>query len=214
MVVDGWTISHGDRPAGEGRWMFGHHHPALKAEGLSAPCFLVGSRDDRPPGVLPQRRGAERGGDGASRGIPPRADAMRGGGGGGVAGFRAAGGPRGQAACAVADGRRLAGDRGSRCPVVLYPEGTAITGDAPGNSCCHVQTEPFRGAPSGRGAKSQIDELRRLFPLNSAYGLTRLNGGRIAGSPSPSSPPLSPLRGVMGESVTRHVGCISQQTFR
>lgn len=43
IVSDGWTISHGDRFLPGGKCIFGHHHPALKADGLSAPCFLVGA---------------------------------------------------------------------------------------------------------------------------------------------------------------------------
>ena len=39
--VDGWTITHGHRAIKPGRAIFGHHHPILRAEGLSAPCFLI-----------------------------------------------------------------------------------------------------------------------------------------------------------------------------
>lgn len=38
----GWTIGHGDRPLPGERRLFGHHHPVLKAGGVTAPCFLVG----------------------------------------------------------------------------------------------------------------------------------------------------------------------------
>jgi putative SbcD/Mre11-related phosphoesterase len=41
-VLDGWTIAHGDRPFAAARRIVGHHHPALRAEGVNAPCFLVG----------------------------------------------------------------------------------------------------------------------------------------------------------------------------
>jgi putative SbcD/Mre11-related phosphoesterase len=41
MEVAGWTIGHGHRPLGGGRTIFGHYHPALRAEGMSVPCFLV-----------------------------------------------------------------------------------------------------------------------------------------------------------------------------
>ena len=44
LVVAGWTIAHGHRaPSGE-KNMFGHHHPAIQAPGVKAPCFLVGPR--------------------------------------------------------------------------------------------------------------------------------------------------------------------------
>lgn len=42
--VDGWTIGHGHRPIPAPRVISGHLHPALRTEGLSAPCFLVGPR--------------------------------------------------------------------------------------------------------------------------------------------------------------------------
>ncbi len=44
LVIDGWDVRHGDRALPKGPCVFGHHHPALKAGGLSAPCFLVGER--------------------------------------------------------------------------------------------------------------------------------------------------------------------------
>ncbi|HEV3163268.1 MAG TPA: metallophosphoesterase [Isosphaeraceae bacterium] len=40
--VAGWTIHHGDRPVAATRRILGHHHPVLRAGGLTAPCFLVG----------------------------------------------------------------------------------------------------------------------------------------------------------------------------
>jgi uncharacterized protein len=41
-TVAGWTISHGHRPIRAARTMSGHHHPVLRVERTSAPCFLVG----------------------------------------------------------------------------------------------------------------------------------------------------------------------------
>ena len=42
MTVDGWTITHGDRPIKVRKTITGHLHPMLRARGHSAPCFLVG----------------------------------------------------------------------------------------------------------------------------------------------------------------------------
>jgi uncharacterized protein len=39
--VDGWTIAHGHKAIKPGRAIFGHYHPTLRAQGLSAPCFLI-----------------------------------------------------------------------------------------------------------------------------------------------------------------------------
>lgn len=44
IEVGGWTIGHGHRPIAGKRIMFGHHHPAIRAGGLVAPCFLVDER--------------------------------------------------------------------------------------------------------------------------------------------------------------------------
>jgi metallophosphoesterase superfamily enzyme len=41
-TVAGWTIGHGHRPIRAARTMSGHHHPMLRVERTSAPCFLVG----------------------------------------------------------------------------------------------------------------------------------------------------------------------------
>jgi putative SbcD/Mre11-related phosphoesterase len=41
LEVAGWTIGHGHHPLAGPRTIFGHHHPVLRAEGMSAPCFLV-----------------------------------------------------------------------------------------------------------------------------------------------------------------------------
>jgi metallophosphoesterase superfamily enzyme len=42
LVIDGWTIAHGDKPLAGSRTITGHLHPRLRAGGVSAPCFLVG----------------------------------------------------------------------------------------------------------------------------------------------------------------------------
>lgn len=42
LEIQGWTIHHGSRPVSAARGIHGHLHPALKAEGRSFPCFLVG----------------------------------------------------------------------------------------------------------------------------------------------------------------------------
>jgi metallophosphoesterase superfamily enzyme len=41
LEVAGWTIGHGDRPIVAPRTISGHHHPVLRADGRTAPCFLV-----------------------------------------------------------------------------------------------------------------------------------------------------------------------------
>ncbi len=58
-VLDGWTILHGDRALPEGPCIFGHHHPALKAGGLIAPCFLVGARTIALPAFSPNAAGLD-----------------------------------------------------------------------------------------------------------------------------------------------------------
>ncbi len=57
--LGGWSIRHGDRPIGRGRVVFGHHHPSLKAEGLSAPCFLVGPSTIALPAFSPNAAGLD-----------------------------------------------------------------------------------------------------------------------------------------------------------
>jgi putative SbcD/Mre11-related phosphoesterase len=44
MVVDGWTIAHGDKAITASKTITGHLHPVLRSDGVSAPCFLVGPR--------------------------------------------------------------------------------------------------------------------------------------------------------------------------
>ena len=59
IVVDGWTVLHGDRALPDGPCMFGHHHPALKAGGLVAACFLVGRRSIALPAFSPNAAGLD-----------------------------------------------------------------------------------------------------------------------------------------------------------
>ena len=42
IEVAGWTVCHGHRSIQAPRSLCGHHHPHLRAPGVSAPCFLVG----------------------------------------------------------------------------------------------------------------------------------------------------------------------------
>ncbi len=42
LELAGWTIGHGHLPLKAPRTVCGHHHPHLRAQGVSAPCFLVG----------------------------------------------------------------------------------------------------------------------------------------------------------------------------
>ena len=39
--LSGWRIVHGDQPAGSGRVVLGHWHPALFWQGRKTPCFLA-----------------------------------------------------------------------------------------------------------------------------------------------------------------------------
>ena len=41
LLVAGWTIAHGHRPAAGRRLITGHHHPVLRVAGRAAPCFLA-----------------------------------------------------------------------------------------------------------------------------------------------------------------------------
>ena len=43
----------------EGPCVFGHHHPSLKAGGLSAPCFLLGERTIALPAFSPNAAGLD-----------------------------------------------------------------------------------------------------------------------------------------------------------
>ncbi len=41
FAIGGWTITHGHRQVAESKIVIGHHHPALRASGIVAPCFVV-----------------------------------------------------------------------------------------------------------------------------------------------------------------------------
>jgi putative SbcD/Mre11-related phosphoesterase len=41
LELGGWWLAHGHRPLGPGRWIIGHHHPAIRVEEITSPCFLV-----------------------------------------------------------------------------------------------------------------------------------------------------------------------------
>lgn len=55
--VAGWTIVHGHRPIRSRRSISGHHHPVLRADGLTAPCFLVGPDTIVLPAFTPNAAG-------------------------------------------------------------------------------------------------------------------------------------------------------------
>jgi uncharacterized protein len=66
--VAGWTIAHGHRPLKGGKTISGHHHPVLRAGGLTAPCFVVGPRSIVLPAFTPNAAGLPVG----SAGTPAR----------------------------------------------------------------------------------------------------------------------------------------------
>ena len=57
MEIDGWTIAHGHRPVGTTRKVTGHLHPVLRAGGISAPCFLIGTETIVLPAFSPNAAG-------------------------------------------------------------------------------------------------------------------------------------------------------------
>ena len=57
LQVAGWTIVHGHRPIRAARSISGHFHPVLRAEGLTAPCFLVGPSTIVLPAFTPNAAG-------------------------------------------------------------------------------------------------------------------------------------------------------------
>ena len=57
VAVGGWTIAHGSRPIAGDRHIFGHLHPALRASGISVPCFLVGPSTIALPAFSPNAAG-------------------------------------------------------------------------------------------------------------------------------------------------------------
>jgi metallophosphoesterase superfamily enzyme len=73
LEVAGWTVAHGHRPLDAPRTITGHHHPTLRARGVSAPCFLVGPSaivlpafSDNAAGVSLGSLGLTEGPDGAA----------------------------------------------------------------------------------------------------------------------------------------------------
>ena len=58
-VLEGWTVAHGDRRLSAGPAAFGHHHPVLRAEGLTARCFLIGERTLALPAFSPNAAGLD-----------------------------------------------------------------------------------------------------------------------------------------------------------
>ena len=59
LELAGWTISHGDRRVAASRQIVGHHHPALRANGLCAPCFVYGPRWIVLPAFSPNAAGLD-----------------------------------------------------------------------------------------------------------------------------------------------------------
>ena len=57
LDVAGWTIGHGHRPIRAAKTISGHHHPVLRADGLTAPCFLVGPNTIVLPAFTPNAAG-------------------------------------------------------------------------------------------------------------------------------------------------------------
>jgi metallophosphoesterase superfamily enzyme len=57
LEVAGWTIAHGHRPVDAPRTITGHHHPALRAGTLCAPCFVVGPTSIILPAFSPNAAG-------------------------------------------------------------------------------------------------------------------------------------------------------------
>ena len=68
LEVAGWTVAHGHRPIRGDRTISGHHHPVLRADGLTAPCFLFGPRTIVLPAFTPNAAGLPVG----SAGTPDR----------------------------------------------------------------------------------------------------------------------------------------------
>ncbi len=65
--VAGWTVSHGHRTLDVPRLISGHLHPALRAGGRTAPCFLVGPSRIVLPAFSPDAAGW----DVAAGALPP-----------------------------------------------------------------------------------------------------------------------------------------------
>lgn len=65
--VAGWTIVHGHRPIRAAKSISGHHHPVLRADGLTAPCFLFGPSTIVLPAFTPNAAGLPVGSVGTPR---------------------------------------------------------------------------------------------------------------------------------------------------
>lgn len=59
LDVAGWTIAHGHRAIPGDRVIFGHHHPVLKGEGVTAPCFVAGPGAIALPAFSPNAAGLD-----------------------------------------------------------------------------------------------------------------------------------------------------------
>jgi uncharacterized protein len=59
IEVAGWTIAHGDRPVKGARTIIGHHHPALRANGIMAPCFVYSATSIVLPAFSPNAAGLD-----------------------------------------------------------------------------------------------------------------------------------------------------------
>ncbi len=57
VEVAGGTIAHGHRPIAAALTICGHHHPMLRAPGVSAPCFLVNATSIILPAFSPNAAG-------------------------------------------------------------------------------------------------------------------------------------------------------------
>lgn len=68
LEIGGWTISHGHRPVGGTRSIIGHHHPVLRAGGITAPCFVAGPRLIALPAFTKNAAGLPIGSAGMPRG--------------------------------------------------------------------------------------------------------------------------------------------------
>jgi putative SbcD/Mre11-related phosphoesterase len=66
--VGGWTIVHGHRPIRANKSISGHHHPVLRAQGVTAPCFLFGPTTIVLPAFTPNAAGLPVGSPGTPTG--------------------------------------------------------------------------------------------------------------------------------------------------
>lgn len=57
VEVGGWTVAHGHHKIDALCTVSGHHHPALRASGVNAPCFLVGESTIILPAFSPNAAG-------------------------------------------------------------------------------------------------------------------------------------------------------------